>query len=34
MRQFNLTDVSHTPARSIDANMAAEPELPSEPTRV
>jgi len=34
MREFNLADVSHTPARAIDANMAAEPELPSEPTRV
>ena len=34
MRKFNLSDVSHTPARAIDANMAVEPDLPSEPTRV
>ena len=34
MRKFNLTDVSHTPARSVDAGMAAEPELPAEPTPV
>ena len=34
MREFNLADVSHTPARAIDANLAAEPEVPIEPTRV
>ena len=34
MRQFTLTDVSHTPAKAVDANMAAEPELPAQPTPV
>jgi hypothetical protein len=34
MRKFNLSDVSHTPARAIDASVAAETELPAEPTPV
>jgi hypothetical protein len=34
IREFRLSDVSHTPARAIDANLAREPELPAEPTPV
>jgi catechol 2,3-dioxygenase-like lactoylglutathione lyase family enzyme len=34
LREFNPSDVSHTPARAIDADLAAEPEVASEPTPV
>jgi hypothetical protein len=34
MREFNLSDVSHTPARAAGAHLAAGSELPSAPTPV
>ena len=34
MRKFNVSDVSHAPARATDAGLDAEPELPAEPTPV
>ena len=34
LRGFRLDDVSHTPARAVDANLGAERELPSQPTPV
>jgi catechol 2,3-dioxygenase-like lactoylglutathione lyase family enzyme len=34
LRAFKPSDVSHTPARAIDANLVATPEVPSEPTPV
>ena len=34
MRGFNSSDVSHAAARAADVHMAAEPELPAQPTPV
>jgi hypothetical protein len=34
MRGFISTDVSHAPARAAHVHMAAEPELPAQPTPV
>ena len=34
LRAFKPDDVSHSPARAMDADLAAEHELPSQPTPV
>ena len=34
MREFMPADVSHVPAQAVDANLAAEPELPAQPIQL
>ena len=33
MRNFTRADVSHVPAKALDADMAAEPDIAAEPIR-